>query len=271
VQFAFSSDATAENTGGRHPRKEAEGTRGILEVFGHFRAKTNKADDVEDDEQNPCAARNEGEHRGDRGEAQIECTDRNNARGHHEREVARREGSDAVVNSIREGRVLDLVALQWRLHLPSLKALWFTSQKKPVASAMLRQPRRDSNPLPVEFPYTFLYSFHMTLAAHSRPERTVSVSAATGRGVAGLVKDAEHGEDVIIERHGRPVAAVVSIEHFDEIQDIRADLNSAALVLARELSDPGDRSSLDQAIESFGFDRAKLEAELDADLSAGRE
>ncbi|RNI24732.1 type II toxin-antitoxin system prevent-host-death family antitoxin [Flexivirga caeni] len=102
------------------------------------------------------------------------------------------------------------------------------------------------------------------------PERTLSVTAATGRGVAGLVKDAEHGEDLIVERHGRAVAAVISVEHFDELHRVRADLIAASLVLARELSDSGNRTELDDVIASFGFDRAELEAELDADIAAGR-
>ena len=55
----------------------------------------------------------------------------------------------------------------------------------------------------------------MTIFAGAHLERTLSVSAASVRGVAGLVKDAEHGEDLIVERHGRPVAAVISVEHFD--------------------------------------------------------
>lgn len=111
----------------------------------------------------------------------------------------------------------------------------------------------------------------MTIFADSHAERTLSVTAATGRGVAGLVKDAERGEDLIVERHGRPVAAVVSIEHFDELHLLRADLTAAALVLARELGDTGRRMDLDRAIAAFGLDRAELEAELDADIAAGRE
>ncbi|HRD59435.1 MAG TPA: type II toxin-antitoxin system prevent-host-death family antitoxin [Nocardioides sp.] len=111
----------------------------------------------------------------------------------------------------------------------------------------------------------------MTAFADQHPERTMSVTAASGRGVAGLVKDAELGEDIIVERHGRPVAAVISVEHFDELHRVRADLFAAALILARELSDTGSRIDVDDAIAAFGFDRAELEAELDADLAAGRE
>lgn len=111
----------------------------------------------------------------------------------------------------------------------------------------------------------------MTAFADLHPERTLSVTAATGRGVAGLVKDAERGEDIIVERHGRAVAAVISIQHFDELHRVRADLIAASLVLARELSDTGNRTDLDDAIAAFGFDRAELEAELDADIAADRE
>ena len=111
----------------------------------------------------------------------------------------------------------------------------------------------------------------MTIFAGAHLERTLSVSAASVRGVAGLVKDAEHGEDLIVERHGRPVAAVISVEHFDELHRLRADLTAAALVLARELTDSGRRRDLDGAIAAFGFDRAELEAELEADIAAGRE
>lgn len=111
----------------------------------------------------------------------------------------------------------------------------------------------------------------MSIFAHIRPERTLSVTAATGRGVAGLVKDAERGEDIIVERHGRAVAAVISMAELDELRRVRADLSAAALVLARELTDTGSRTELGDAIAALGFDRAELEAELDSDLAAGRE
>ena len=48
----------------------------------------------------------------------------------------------------------------------------------------------------------------MTIFADLHRERTLSFTAASSRGVAGLVKDAERGEDIIVERHGRAVAAV---------------------------------------------------------------
>lgn len=41
----------------------------------------------------------------------------------------------------------------------------------------------------------------------------------------------------------------------------------AGLVLARELSDTGNRTDLDDVIAAFGFDRTELEDELDADMA----
>ena len=111
----------------------------------------------------------------------------------------------------------------------------------------------------------------MATLVDRHPERTLSVTAATSRGVAGLVKDAEYGEETIVERHGRAVAAVISMEHLDELHRVRADLVTASLVLARELFDTGIRTELDDAIAAFGFDRTELESEFDADIAAGRE
>jgi len=101
-------------------------------------------------------------------------------------------------------------------------------------------------------------------------ERSISVTAASQRGVSGLVKDAESGTDVVVERHGRPVAAIVSMRHLNELAELEADLRSAALVLARVANDDGRRADLDEVITALGFDRGELESELDAELSSDR-
>jgi prevent-host-death family protein len=101
-------------------------------------------------------------------------------------------------------------------------------------------------------------------------ERSISVTAASERGVSGLLKDAESGTDIVVERHGRPVAAIVSMRHLDELAELEADLRSAALVLARAASDDGRRTDLDEVITALGFDRSELESELDAELAADR-
>ena len=45
----------------------------------------------------------------------------------------------------------------------------------------------------------------------------LSVTEARRRGVARLVADAAHGTEAVVDRHGRPVAAVVDFERFTEL------------------------------------------------------
>lgn len=99
----------------------------------------------------------------------------------------------------------------------------------------------------------------------------LSVTDAASRGVSGLVKAAESGSEVVVLRHGRPVAAVIGMEHLEELRAMEDDVRSAALVLARALTDTGRRAPLDEVVERFGFDRTELVAELEADLAAGRD
>jgi antitoxin (DNA-binding transcriptional repressor) of toxin-antitoxin stability system len=99
---------------------------------------------------------------------------------------------------------------------------------------------------------------------------TLSVTQAAERGVSALVRAAGEGHDVLVERHGRAVAAVVGMQRLAEIAELEADLRTAALVLTRLATDDGRRTDLDDAIAAFGFDRTELEAELDADQAAGR-
>jgi prevent-host-death family protein len=101
--------------------------------------------------------------------------------------------------------------------------------------------------------------------------RAISVTDAAARGVAGLIKDAEAGADIIVSRRGKPVAAVISTRQLEQLRSLEGDLRDAAMVIIRAATDTGRRSSLDDAIAAFGFSRAELEAELDADLAAGRE
>lgn len=101
-------------------------------------------------------------------------------------------------------------------------------------------------------------------------EHSMSVTAAHSRGVSGLLKDAESGSDIVVERHGRPVAAILSVRRLSELSALEADLRSAALVLSRAATDTGERTELDAAIVALGFDRAELEAELDAESTADR-
>lgn len=114
-----------------------------------------------------------------------------------------------------------------------------------------------------------LYSGGMAVAFEA--SSTVTVTEASKRGVAALIRDASDGHNVIVSRWGSPVAAVVGVARLAEIEELERDLRSAALVLSRALTDTGERTSLDDAIVALGFDRATLEAELDADVAAGRD
>jgi prevent-host-death family protein len=110
----------------------------------------------------------------------------------------------------------------------------------------------------------------VTVLADFHPN-TLSVTEAAAAGVSSLVRDAENGADVIVARRGRPVAAVVSMRRLDQLRVLEADLRDLALVMTRAATDAGARTSLDEVISAFGFDRAELEAELGNDLAAGRE
>ena len=98
----------------------------------------------------------------------------------------------------------------------------------------------------------------------------VSVTEAASRGVPGLVKDAERGEDIVVERRGQPVAALVSMRHLEELRRLEADLRETAFILARVATDSGNRTELNDVITALGFERLDLEAELDAEQAAGQ-
>ncbi len=99
---------------------------------------------------------------------------------------------------------------------------------------------------------------------------TVSVTEAAERGISALVRAASEGHEIVVERRGQAVAAVVGMQRLAELAELEADLRSAALALTRLATDRGRRTGIGDAIAAFGFDRSELEAELDADLAAGR-
>jgi len=109
---------------------------------------------------------------------------------------------------------------------------------------------------------SFLYSTAMAALADAR---TLSVTEATKRGVAGLVADAEDGADLVVTRHHQPVAAVVGLRRLAEIEEAAADLRDLALVLSRAVTDTGRRTSLDDVLAAFGHTRESLAAIADDD------
>jgi len=100
---------------------------------------------------------------------------------------------------------------------------------------------------------------------------TMSVTDAAARGVAALIREAEEGTEVIVERRHQPVAAVISVGRFEALREAQRDLRDIGLVLTRAATDTGERFDLDSVIASLGYDRSVLEAELNEDLASGRE
>lgn len=86
-------------------------------------------------------------------------------------------------------------------------------------------------------------------------DESLSVTEASRRGVARLVADAAHGTEVVIERHGVPLAAVVGHERYLELVQLRADLRDLALVVGRAADDDGTRHALDDVVAAFGAAR----------------
>jgi prevent-host-death family protein len=79
----------------------------------------------------------------------------------------------------------------------------------------------------------------------------ISVTAASARGIARLVADAAHGSEVVVTRHGHPVAAVVGIEQLEGLSRLRDDLRDLALVIGRTAGDDGRRTRLDDVADAF--------------------
>jgi prevent-host-death family protein len=99
---------------------------------------------------------------------------------------------------------------------------------------------------------------------------TLTITEASRAGLSALVASAQKGNDITLSRHGKVVAEVVSAEEISELRRDRDTLRDAALVMARFATDTGIRTDLDQAMESFGFTRAELEAEIAADVASAR-
>lgn len=97
---------------------------------------------------------------------------------------------------------------------------------------------------------------------------TISVTAAAAKGLSKLVREAEAGHDVVVCKRNVPTAVVVGYERYAELSETEADLRDLALVVTRMATDNGNRTSVDDAIAMLGFDRAELDAQLDAEFAA---
>lgn len=86
----------------------------------------------------------------------------------------------------------------------------------------------------------------------------ISVSEANKIGISGLVKAAEQGEQRVVIRNGKPVAAVVSIESLQRSEELEDRLLDVSLALTRLLTADNRRHSLDDVLDRFGFTREEL-------------
>ena len=108
----------------------------------------------------------------------------------------------------------------------------------------------------------FLYSNFM-----SELNITLSVTEASAIGVSGIIKALDgHECPVILERHGKPVAKLISIEEADALDDLEEDLRLAALALSRSVPPPVSNVSLRDLAEEFGFDFDELVTEVEAEM-----
>jgi prevent-host-death family protein len=77
--------------------------------------------------------------------------------------------------------------------------------------------------------------------------------------VSALVKAAERGEQRVVMRNNKPVAAIVGIEALERADGLEERLLDVSLALTRLLTDGDKRHSLDEVLERFGITRDELQ------------
>ena len=87
----------------------------------------------------------------------------------------------------------------------------------------------------------------------------ISVTEAGRLGISALVKVAEQGEQRVLMKNNKPVAAVVGIEALERNEELEERLLDVSLALTRLLTTNERRHSLDDVIGRFGFTREDLE------------
>lgn len=97
----------------------------------------------------------------------------------------------------------------------------------------------------------------------------ISVSDANKVGVSALIRAAEAGHEQIVLRNNKPVAAVVSMKRFEELQRLEEDLLDVSLATARMLTTGTDRHTLDEILDQLGYTREQLRDQPDADANSG--
>lgn len=87
----------------------------------------------------------------------------------------------------------------------------------------------------------------------------ISVTDAGKVGISGLVKVAERGEQRVLMKNNKPVAAVVGIDTLERNEELEERLSDVSLALTRLLTTSERRHSLEDALGRFGFTRGDLD------------
>lgn len=90
-------------------------------------------------------------------------------------------------------------------------------------------------------------------------DHVLSVTDAAKRGVSRLVADAEGGDELVIVRNGKPVAAVVGIQRLSDVQRMEQNLLDLVLAISRSLDDDGRRTAFEDVVREFGLTREDLD------------
>ncbi|MBA2451102.1 MAG: type II toxin-antitoxin system Phd/YefM family antitoxin [Chloroflexi bacterium] len=86
----------------------------------------------------------------------------------------------------------------------------------------------------------------------------ISISDASRLGVSALIREAEAGHEQVVLRNNKPVAAVVSMERLEQLQQLQENLIDVSLAAARMLTTGPGRHALDDVLTQFGYTREQL-------------
>src|SRR5215213_7256502 len=86
----------------------------------------------------------------------------------------------------------------------------------------------------------------------------ISISDANRLGVSALIREAEEGRQRLVLRNNRPVAVVMSVERFEQLQQLQDDSLDITLAASRMMMTSERRHSLDDVLERFGYSREEL-------------
>ena len=86
----------------------------------------------------------------------------------------------------------------------------------------------------------------------------ISISDANRLGVSALIREAEEGRQRLVLRNNKPVAVVMSVERFEQLQQLQDDLIDITLASSRMMTTSERRHSLDDVLERLGYSREEL-------------